>query len=462
MRAPLAAIATAFVLVAVISTLPLGSPASSQAAFVFWVIILWCGLRLIHVMTLREFRPLDFFFLVFVIVWGGLAPLSQLSTGINPWLTDYSNAEWTVGAELIAFAVLSYELGRLFGRGRARPTFTSRLRLNYVAEPRVVFEWVAVAVGALFVAIVGDPRVFVSTRGELDAALSSAFEADQALPVLFSGIASTLVLLALMLRIRGRNSKSNPPVRQTGRLRLGILIILFILLANPLSSSRYWFGSAAGALAILYVVGRRGASIRSIAVVALLTLTVMFPYLDKFRYAEVDRGRAGASSESTGISSQYTTKLDYDAMQQTLDGLRQVEAEGLTFGKQLAGTVLFFAPRSIWASKPNPTGVSIGEYMNRPSTNLSSPLWIEAYFDFGFPGVFLTFFLVGWLWVHLDGRLANSNDVIGQTLGVFLSLYQLILLRGSLQATVGRLAIFVAVLVWMSRASDRSSRPQRN
>ena len=85
--------------------------------------------------------------------------------------------------------------------------------------------------------------------------------------------------------------------------------------------------------------------------------------------------------------------LHYDAFSNVLATLEYVEINGISFGYQLLGVILFFIPRSIWVSKPTSTGELIGEYlMNttpRDYSNLSNAIVSEGYINLGIIGVVL-------------------------------------------------------------------------
>jgi len=95
--------------------------------------------------------------------------------------------------------------------------------------------------------------------------------------------------------------------------------------------------------------------------------------------------------------SQNFKSLDYDAWSEIMSTVAYIEEYGLTFGRQLTGTSLFFVPRSIWANKPEGTGGVVARYVMTNYTmwfkNISNPIVSEGYVDFHIIGVILYAFL---------------------------------------------------------------------
>ena len=98
--------------------------------------------------------------------------------------------------------------------------------------------------------------------------------------------------------------------------------------------------------------------------------------------------------------------------------------------------------------------------MGSANVNLSSPLWAEAWINFGLPGVVATLALVGLMAKRLDsgfGALKGPADAVGY-LGVsILAGYMFILLRGSLLQSMGRLMVLALSIACLTAAINRKS-----
>jgi ABC-type uncharacterized transport system permease subunit len=129
-------------------------------------------------------------------------------------------------------------------------------------------------------------------------------------------------------------------------------------------------------------------------------------------------------------------------------GVQYTDEAGLRHGNQLLGDLFFFVPRSVWPSKPQDTGALIAVHSGHAFTNLSAPLWIEMYIDFGYAGVVVIFFLYGMMMRRADDRFVRGDSPFAQFVIPLLAGYSCILLRGSLLQAMARLAVML-VIMWL-------------
>jgi peptidoglycan/LPS O-acetylase OafA/YrhL len=126
--------------------------------------------------------------------------------------------------------------------------------------------------------------------------------------------------------------------------------------------------------------------------------------------------------------------------------------------------VLFWVPRGIWPTKPLDSGVEVGLWMSSANVNLSSPLWAEAWINFGVPGVVVTLALLGLVSRRFDsgfGAGKVSANAVGY-LGVsILAGYMFILLRGSLLQSMGRLMVLAVAVACLTAVVNRKSGDKR-
>jgi len=129
-----------------------------------------------------------------------------------------------------------------------------------------------------------------------------------------------------------------------------------------------------------------------------------------------------------------------------------VGRQGIGWGRQLLGDVLFFVPSSVWHTKPLATGIAIGNYLIMHHggwfTNLSAPLPAEGYIDFGNVGAALYGAVLA-IFVEWLNRLATDDSrAMAFPLAAYASLYLMFALRGSLMVAIAYGAgSFLAFLV---------------
>ena len=121
--------------------------------------------------------------------------------------------------------------------------------------------------------------------------------------------------------------------------------------------------------------------------------------------------------------------------------------------------LLFWVPRSIWPGKPLQSGELVAEYSVYSYTNLSSPLWAEAYIHAGLLGVLLVFFAYGALTstlqkLYLDPTKSPRSLV--NVLVPLLAAYQPFFLRGAL---LSAFAFVVPMVGYLLLAANRRRPP---
>ena len=220
------------------------------------------------------------------------------------------------------------------------------------------------------------------------------------------------------------------------------------LVANPISSARYVFGTAGLAMLAALFPLTSPRRVRWAVVGLLLSLVVVFPFADLAR-----RGYQATDGVTVG-SAAYLTQ-DYDAFQQSMNAFEYVDRHGHTDGRQAVAAGFFFVPRQVWDGKATDTGRVIGEDLGYRATNLSCPLWAEAYVDFGWLGVMLVLGLFGAFARDLDARYARFDGSILAAFVPLFAAYVFLLVRGSLLQAMGGIAALGVVLLLCSEKRPR-------
>ena len=107
---------------------------------------------------------------------------------------------------------------------------------------------------------------------------------------------------------------------------------------------------------------------------------------------------------------------------------------GYSWGNQILLPAFFWVPRSIWKSKPIGTPDMVAENANFGSINVSSPLWVEGFINFGIPGLILFLYLFGRTARLADESLAHKDIRLpfSTIISSFFAANTFILLRGDL------------------------------
>lgn len=432
---------------------------------VFWLqMVLTCysGTRL-AVMALTAHRKLiQGSFWLFVYVAMGVAPLVQNVLDQTPTPVVGTRADLLVAVALVLIGCAAFDVGALLSRHR--PIRRARRKDRSASfHRRRVFLLAAIAfVGsALLVVKLGGPAVFFSSRQAItdtiraDGAASAESNVGSAL---LRGFGTVPALLALLVFTRwlvtSRRARRRPLVIATW----GALLLLNGVVNNPISNPRYWFLTVL--FSFLFTAFPKSPTMyRTALALGVLAALVVFPFADRFRYD--DGGYKPV--QTTSVFEPLAIK-DYDQVGMFANTITFSDTgPGHFYGRQLAGSVFFFVPRSVWQGKPRDTGVMIGQWMGMKNVNLSSPMWAEVWIDFGAGGVVVGFVALGYLAARGDRRYALRTSVDprpGNVMAIVIPLvagYSFILLRGPLLQASGRIgvALICFALVTTLRSDER-------
>lgn len=406
-----------------------------------WLVIVYCTLKISYLGIKNEKRILEMTFLLFVLIWFGIAPFCQVSEWYFPWFEImYSSYSWNDMFQayiIIGTGILFYEIGLMTYKKTsfAQRDYVNRLQFNRI----VLLTFAVLIVTSVLIIQYGGFTMFLQSRGSAGDIYGSKMEA-----LIVSNMIKVLPLVMLMYVLAYWK-------QYTGRKPLNlILLTIFLMLiniyiSNPVFNPRYWAGSVL--LGIWYMIGPwKRNSFFNWSVIFVIILIVIFPYTDIFRRS------LDANIVVQGLTTPLIYKGDYDAFQMVMNAIQYVKYNGVDYGMQILGAVLFWFPRSIWVTKPVGTGQMIAEKMGYWFTNLSAPLWVELYVGFGIIGVIVAFFFYGRLtaWMQRKYIQEGEKSLFGVILP-FLAAYQIFILRGDLMNGLAYLFLFLVCSVLFSK-----------
>jgi hypothetical protein len=414
--------------------------------------LLYSAFRLSVILWREEVRPVAGVFWMFVYICLGVVPLAQLSTGASTILAvqvDDATLQATTAITLlgcISFDI-AYHIRLAVKGGSAAPVAMLRSM-----DTLRIFAGIAVLGGLVYVAQVGGISVFFASRQEAGQALDQVSpDSGQAARAIISAFGSVACLVGLIFYIHAvRLLRSSLNLLDTALMVA--LVGLNVIVNNPISNSRYWTLAVLFGL-IMPLIGARKSFFNLAIIGGVVAAIFLFPLSDITRRA----AGTGALLQTDSVWRMISTK-DYDQFSMLANTLGFTRDEGFTWGNQFLGALLFWVPRVIWPTKPLDSGVEVGLWMNSANVNLSSPLWAEAWINFGVAGVVVSFAVLGLLSRRLDsgfGAGALSAGSVGY-LGVSIfSGYMFILLRGSLLQSMGRLMILALAIAFLSGTVKR-------
>jgi len=195
-----------------------------------------------------------------------------------------------------------------------------------------------------------------------------------------------------------------------------LLSLVNVVVNNPLSYARFMSFSMIFGLFVLFSFQRIKPS--------LVYLYVLFMGLPLSQIAGIFRQEYSGVRENFrfGFNWSFLFLGDFDTYENFIHTISYVANAGIMFGWQLAGALLFFVPRSLWAGKPIGSGTYIAQFLGDKfaiiNFNIANPLISEMYLNFhvfGIVGGALFYGVVtGWLdkryWMLIKVRnLGQSN-----------------------------------------------------
>lgn len=423
----------------------------TDAFILEWVIIAWSGFRLATIAGKGEPRPMWFSFWAFSYIWLGLAGMLRVVAGTVSWPINTPVHDVIVGQACILVGFLFIELGSALRQGSERVLIPNR---ELARGPVLAVAAYSIVTFPYWVHRLGGLHTLFNSREALQEAAfgaTSAFNAVTQGSNVNTGFVTVLSTVPPFLALLGVWS-----LRRSGVIGKGMgsgalviaLVVVNVVINNPISNPRLWVGTIAVALVFASPLVRSKLMLRLVLIFALFVGLVLFPYAAYFRYSTGyrDTGTVVQSLETSG---------DYDAFQMITVAAQVAADNGHTDGKQLAGSLLFFVPRSVWPTKATDSGTYMADLFDLPYNNLSAPLWAEMYLDFGFPGIAIVFALYGWVLRRVDDLYLRRPTDFTIIAASVVAGYSFILLRGSLLQAMGRL-FGILILLWLMSRSSRT------
>jgi hypothetical protein len=223
--------------------------------------------------------------------------------------------------------------------------------------------------------------------------------------------------------------------------RVCVLLLLGILVVateNPLTEKRNGLGPVYLSLIFVFFESKlRSQNRRLILLIA--SMVVVFPAITVFTHEHSQLSTLSLGSVGDTLKDHYFS-IHYDAWANIYTSVEMVGKQGIHWGQQLLGSILFFVPSSLWHAKPLATGIAIANYLivnySMWFTNLSAPVIAEAYIDFGAIGVALYAIGLAWLVARMNRFDMTGRKWASFPMVVYGAFFLMFALRGSLMIAI--------------------------
>lgn len=365
------------------------------------------------------------------LVFLGLGAAYQMQLGQFPWHGHLSESDIQTAQQIIlsahGVAIVAYFLAR-----RRRNAHDSEWDFR---NPHRVRGWMIfallfhAAITAMFCVIVG-PALFSGRADFQDVVVTSHGNIPGFGTMYFLANAGAMILPAMAVTLR----KKGLDIPKS--LILLSAAVSFVA-TNPLIGSRFLTGSFLVAImAALFAPEAR----RWLPAGIVFAFVTVFPSLDLLR---------GNGTGSTALAftppSQTLVTFDYDAFEMLT---RAVSLHG-QFGNGITPMELLVAPFLRWVPflsngvQGHASGPFVATFTGMTYTNVSMPLWAEAFLIGSWVGLVVAFAALGFLLGH-----ARQSGLFGALVDAPAAAVLFIVLRGSLYEVLGYLLLAVT-LAWL-------------
>lgn len=419
---------------------------SQLAYFLLVIAAALLSIFTLHIIISKKYGYISLAFCIYSLLFFLIPGILHTEINVFPFYDmSYQIELQNQGSFIVLLFVLFFIVGFLFIKpkkieAKNYPELVSKTRFFTAIT-------ILIAIQAIFLMIFGIDS-FVTQRSEFD---RSQFSGSSSTASVIISVIRSISFLSIFITVYFFTIKKISS--KTFFTALIIVAPLFLIINYPLSLARYTF--FAYILAFIFILLRPTRLTKTIIFGAFtLGITTIFPF---FTYIT----RSKSETFNIDYIDYYRTSGDFDGYQSLLNVINLVNDHGIMYGKQLLGAIFIFVPRSIWTSKPDPTGNFAAEHIGYAFTNISAPLVSELYIDFGIFGVTILSFILGAFVRQLDFEsiwsIKNEDSRKTIVIGLIFS-FMIIVLRGSLMGVVAGIGLNILLALAITNFITKSNK----
>lgn len=383
---------------------------------------------------------IDLIYWIFMFVFMYFAPMLQYANAQFPWNGQLSDSEILSANIIVLLFNVFYALGKAMARHvRIRRIVTTRhsqflcQTFTYGKRMRLLFTLLMCLLTAYSVSKTGLLGIVTSR----DNAIQAFYSGDNtAVALVVEAIIPAFMAYTVAEAAQGMIKK-----RENG-VRFFLLILCLLICFFPTTLPRYKLAVIYGTILVVLCPWVKKSN--NFFWIFALAMFVLFPLLGGARrILELESFKAVFEEGFLGVY----LKGDYDAYRMLVSTFRFVDDNGITWGRQLLGVILFFVPRSIWQSKPIGSGATViqNEFGSSVFSNVSCPIIGEGFINFGLLGVALFGIVIGNLVFKADKLYweNESGDGFSFSPYLFITFIAFFMLRGDLLSGFAYMAGFI-------------------
>ena len=394
--------------------------------FVIATFVLNGFLIVINIMADQKPFSLNKAFWYFNFFFFFIAPLFQYISNYTMWNYKISDQLYIKSNIIISASYMLYMFFSSFIFKNKHKVITISKKKNFLASNNILLFLTILSFFSFLFLVIN-----ISFNGLFEMQSNNLNIIDSTVSVILRNLLRSIPVYSLTYSIYCHN------IAKKGKTFI-LINLLFVLLINfPTSITRYWVGLVY--IGVIIVLLRKRIIGRRFDLFMIIIFLVVFPVFQLFKWYSISE-IINSTNISTRLFDVYNS-VDFDTYSMLPRTINFVSNNEFQYGHQLLATLLFIVPRSIWSTKPYPTGQFIAITEHQFYTNISCPLYAEGYIDFGLLGTALYVILICYFISKLDSLYwneKNNNDSIAfiDFYYPFLFGFLIFLLRGSLQPVI--------------------------
>lgn len=362
--------------------------------FTFVIIFILC---LVGILMDRKKFSVNKVFWYFNLFFLFLAPLIQYLTKYYPWKYEISDSMYINANIVILLCFVVYFFAYHVSIGISKYSLKRKKEINdntiFDEERKYHLTYlfmITIACFALLVGNIGISGMFVRSSNYTD------IVSDTAINSIITTFCRSFPVHAFTLMFYVKNKLG----KKINNFYYYITLVILVISNFPTSVTRFWMGAIY--IGILLLLKKDKMSDRIFDIGFCAVFIVIFPIFASFKQVSLTDFSINDVNR-IGITGAYNS-TDYDAYTIIPRMIVYNSKNGITYGKQILGTIFFFVPRSIWHSKPIASGAELATAQNQWYTNISCPYISEGLINFGLIGALLFTFILGKVIQSMDKK----------------------------------------------------------
>lgn len=387
---------------------------------------------------------LNIMFWLFNFFFFFIAPVVQIIFEYHPWGIILSNEDIEHTCYAIIIWMVSYKIGNFLIREKNNSLNENYKNIKINKNMLYFLNVLSIISCLIIIKNVGLSNLF----SRATSALTFGGDNSQMMSLITGHCTKAIIVFSVIVSIIYYQQEKK------GELNLLLNLFILLLVCFPTALARNTAGTIYMGIGVILFYKKFKKVPNSLAYICffIIAFLILFPAINAFRnldFKEVNT--IETIGQVVGNIGESYLAGDYDAFSMVSNVRNYVKINGLSYGKQFLGGILFFIPRTIWASKPIGSGSMIFTSLGKEFTNVSCPLIAEVYLNWGYVGNIIFGIILGSICSFLDKKywlnvkMENNRYLYFNLLYPFLLPLFFFMLRGDFMSTWSYACVYIFI-----------------